>query len=91
MSFPLQTQGIFHNGFFKLNIEQRLNFPQIKTKNSAKLSMYREVALGIKWTFGQNETGYFCTWRFLEGALSILSGKYSIRVSAKQNLIFNKC
>lgn len=53
--------------------------------------MYGEVALGIKWTFGQNETGYFCTWRFLEGALSILSGKYSIRVSAKQNLIFNKC
>lgn len=47
--------------------------------------MYGEVALGIKWMFGQ-ETGYFCTCSFLEGGANILSGKNSTRVPAKQHI-----
>lgn len=49
--------------------------------------MYGEVALGIKWMFGQ-ETCYFCTCSFLEDGANILSGKNSTRVPAKQNLIY---
>lgn len=50
--------------------------------------MCGEVALGIKWMFGQ-ERYYFCTCSFLEGGANILTGKNSTRVPAKQNLIYN--